>query len=103
MRPIVQGTSGCAIIGRWHRMGVPVRVASTGASNARNSESICKPDKKTAHPTSVIKRDNTAKTWIVRWQFRGGECSVPASTPEHIRPRYRLNFSMIPASSEGLA
>ena len=68
---MVQGTSGCALIVRGQRNGVPVRVASTGASNARDSESICKPNKKTAHPTSAIKRDNAAKTWIVQWQFRG--------------------------------
>jgi hypothetical protein len=28
---------------------------------------------KNALSTSVIKRDNAAKKWIVRWQFRGGE------------------------------
>jgi len=52
---------------------VPVRVASTGASNARDSESICKTQQKNARPTSVTKRDNTAKTWIVQWQFQGDE------------------------------
>ena len=73
---MVQGTSGCAVIGRGQRNGVPAKVASTGASNARDSESIFKTQQKSAHPTSVIKRDNTAKSGIVRWQFRGGECSV---------------------------
>jgi len=70
---MVQGTSGWALIVRGHRSGVPERVASTGASNARDSESICNIQQKSARPTSVIKRDNTAKTWIVRWHFRGGE------------------------------
>ena len=70
---MVQGTSGCALIVRGQRNGVPERVASTGASNARDSESICNIQQKSARPTSVMKRDNTAKKRIVRWQFRGGQ------------------------------
>ncbi|HKU63724.1 MAG TPA: hypothetical protein VJQ06_01575 [Rhizomicrobium sp.] len=100
---MVQGTSGCAIIGRGQRNGVPESVASTGASNARDSESICKTQQKSARPTSVIKRDNTAKTWIVRWQFRGGECSAQACLLAQRPAHHRLNFSMISASCKVLA
>jgi hypothetical protein len=83
---MVQGTSGWAIIGRGQRSGVAERLASTGASKARNSESICETQQKNARPTFVIKRDNAAKTWIVRWQFRGGKCSAQLAIPHGALP-----------------
>jgi hypothetical protein len=82
IRPKVQGTKGCAVMERGQRSGVPVRLASTGASNARDSESICKTQQENAHPTSVMKRYNTAKSWIVRWQFRGSEMFRAARSPD---------------------
>jgi len=80
-----------------------MRVASAGASNARDWESICKIQIiKTARPTTVMKRDNTAKNWIVRWQFRGDELFHPQIATRNHAARRRLNFSMIPAL-KGLA
>jgi hypothetical protein len=43
MRPGVQGTKDWAIMGWGQRNGTPEKLASTGASNARDCESICKP------------------------------------------------------------
>jgi hypothetical protein len=44
-RPGVQGTSGWAVIGRGQAKGVPEKGSSTGASNTRDWESICKTQK----------------------------------------------------------
>jgi hypothetical protein len=43
MRPGVQGTKDWAIMGWGQRNGTPEKLTSTGASNARDCESICKP------------------------------------------------------------
>jgi hypothetical protein len=43
MRAGVQGTSDWVIMGWGQRNGTPERLAPSGASNARDCESICKP------------------------------------------------------------
>jgi hypothetical protein len=89
MRPGVQGTKGWLIIGRGQRNGTPEKLASTGASNARDWESIFKPKifcpfdfgNETLQCGEIMDRSV---------QFQGGRLFVVG-----------LNFSTIAASSGG--